>query len=403
MNTRLLPIALSLASLCVFAQTNDPAKLTLERAVHLAVENSPQLREAQALVTAARERSRSIGSFPNPEAVARMESAPLQGNTTRNAEYVAGVSQTIPLGGRLSAARASDILNATQAEKQAELTLFQVRRNVHSAFATALFADEAARLQSNSLQDAQSALHIAKIRLETGDAIPDDVARIESETLQAQVELNRAHHIQEHARRILAAAIGTPNAHAFTLAGELDDLLGISIIDALVAELKTTETISETDVLRQEARLTLARKERIPDLNLDLFYRRLEETKRDAFDVGFRIPIPIFSRSAQKIRAARADVTAAEARLENTRVQSRLQEHELRAHLETALQSANLLKNEIRPRADKILQTASTRYQAGDMSLSELLPRRKEWLAVQQSYLDSLREILEVWSISSAH
>jgi cobalt-zinc-cadmium efflux system outer membrane protein len=324
MNTRLLLVALSLASLCAFAQTNGPAKLTLERAVHLAIENSHQLREAQALVTAARERSRNVGLFPNPEAVARMESAPLQGNTTRNAEYVAGLSQTIPLGGRLTAARDSEILNVTQAVKQAELTLLQVQRNVHSAFATALFADEAARLQSNSLQDAQSALRIARIRLETGDAIPDDVARIESETLLAQVELNRAHHIQEHARRIFAAAIGTANAHAFVLEGELDHLLGISTIDALIAELKAAESLSETDLQRHEARLTLARQERIPDLNLDLFYRRLEETKRDAFDVGFRIPIPVFSRSAQKIRAARADVTAAEARLENTRLQSRL-------------------------------------------------------------------------------
>jgi cobalt-zinc-cadmium efflux system outer membrane protein len=225
------------------------------------------------------------------------------------------------------------------------------------------------------------------------------VARLESEALQARVELDRSKHLQEHARRVLAASVGGGQLEGVNLSGALDDVLGVSKLENLFAELRATEAVEQSEVEKQKARLKLAKKERIPDLNLDLFYRRLESTKQDAFDVGLRIPLPVFNRPGQKVRAANADVAAAEARLENTRIQTRLQEHEAEAHLEIALQAARLLRDEIRPRADKILKTATARYKEGDMSLAELLPRRGEWLRVQENYLNSLRMVVESWTL----
>src|SRR5688572_1448744 len=79
--------------------------LTLEQAIELAEQNHPDLAEARALSDAAKARRAQAGKLPNPEAVARIESAPFNGRTADSAEYVAGVSQAVPVGGRLSASR----------------------------------------------------------------------------------------------------------------------------------------------------------------------------------------------------------------------------------------------------------------------------------------------------------
>jgi hypothetical protein len=72
----------------------------------------------------------------------------------------------------------------------------------------------------------------------------------------------------------------------------------------------------------------LAKAERIPDVNLDLLYRRLEGSRENAFDVGVRIPIPLFD-SKRKIRQAEQELRGSEARFERVRNQIGLEQHEL--------------------------------------------------------------------------
>ena len=90
-----------LAAAATQAQTNASVDaLTLEQALNLAERSHPDLVEAGALVRAAEGRVQQAGVRPNPEAIARMENAPFRGNTTGNADYLAGVGITLPLGNR---------------------------------------------------------------------------------------------------------------------------------------------------------------------------------------------------------------------------------------------------------------------------------------------------------------
>ena len=51
-----------------------------------------------------------------------------------------------------------------------------------------------------------------------------------------------------------------------------------------------------------------------------------------------------------------------------------------------AVTAATVLRGEILPRADSVLQRAEARYRAGDMSLTELIPLRRDWTRVQLDY-----------------
>jgi cobalt-zinc-cadmium efflux system outer membrane protein len=187
------------------------------------------------------------------------------------------------------------------------------------------------------------------------------------------------------------------------LEGNIDDLLGVPIIESLLKEFDAQESIAAAHTEVQSARLKLAKKERIPDVNVELLYRRIEASKQEAVDVGIRIPVPLFSKSKQKINAAKADLAASEARREVTRNERAVQEHELRAHLDHAIKESQLIKNELRPRADRVFKAATARFDAGDISISELILARREWLAIQTDYLQSLRQIAAAWSLASGH
>jgi outer membrane protein TolC len=65
--------------------------------------------------------------------------------------------------------------------------------------------------------------------------------------------------------------------------------------------------------------------------------------------------------------------------------------------LTTALATSRTWKSEILARADTLLKGAEARYAAGDISLADILPVRRDWAAVQLSYLESLRDVMLAW------
>lgn len=373
--------------------------LTLEQAFELAEHNHPDLAEARASAEAAQARRVQAGKLPNPEAVARVESAPFHGRAADSAEYVAGVSQAVPVGRRLSASREVGRKESELAEARVELRRLELRSRVHGAFATALYFDAVLATFSNNLNGARSLAAMTKARVDAGDALREDVAHAEMDEFQARAEFKAASAARQMAMADLAAVIGRSGAKIDSLRGTLTNALALPAIEKAAVELEQTPGVklAEAKVAAQRARLRLARAERIPDINFDLFYRRLQETRQDAFDVGVRVPIPLFTHS--RIREASAETEAAEARAASVRVNAEQQMNRALSDLNRALESARIASAEILPRAQLVLANAETRYRLGDLSLADVLQKRRDWNAVQTSYLQSLREVHDAWRI----
>jgi outer membrane protein, heavy metal efflux system len=372
-------------------------KLTLEQAIELAEQNHPDLVEARALMDAAQARRAQAGKLPNPEAVARIESAPFNGRTADSAEYVAGVSQAVPVGGRLSASREVARKDLDAAQARIEVRRRELHRRVHGAFATALYFDAVLATFSNNLAGAQSLTTMTKARVQAGDALREDVARAEMDEFQARVEMKAADAARQLAMADLVAVVGKTAAGIDSISGSLTNALALPAIERAAVDLGKTPTVvaAEAEAAAQRARVQLARAERIPDLNFDLFYRRLQETRQDAFDLGVRVPIPLFTRS--RVREAGAEAQAAEARAASARLSAQQQFNQALSDLNRALESARVIGAEVLPRAQLVLTNAEVRYQAGDVSLADVLQKRRDWAAIQMNYLQSLRDIHDSW------
>jgi outer membrane protein TolC len=113
-------------------------QLTLEQAFEMAERLQPQLAEAKAMVEAAEGRARQAGTFPNPEAIVGAQQMQFGSKAPNVKEYVAGVGQTIPLSRRLSKAHQAALLDRDLWARGLEVKRRDIRKRVHSAFATAL-------------------------------------------------------------------------------------------------------------------------------------------------------------------------------------------------------------------------------------------------------------------------
>jgi cobalt-zinc-cadmium efflux system outer membrane protein len=156
--------------------------------------------------------------------------------------------------------------------------------------------------------------------------------------------------------------------------------------------------LAQVDVQAKNARVDLARAERIPDVKVEALYHRLESSRENTVDLGLSIPLPLFQRNEGRLREARADARAAEARAKATQNELNLRLREAYTQLTAALETSRTLRNEILPRADRVRRTAEARYEAGDLSLAEVLPVRRDWTSLQMDYLESLRAALQAWA-----
>jgi cobalt-zinc-cadmium efflux system outer membrane protein len=271
---------------------------------------------------------------------------------------------------------------------------------VHGSFATALYQESAFQAQGRITAGLGSMVAVTKARLDAGDVIPQDLARSEMELARAEVELRRSESLRKQGLIALAAAVGDPDLEVRSVEGNLEVAFEVPTLDALAGNLSTQPELqaAEAGVRASSARIALAKAERIPDVKVEALYHRLEVSEQNTFDLGMSIPLPLFDRNQGKLREARSEALAAEARVRNTANELSLNLRESYVALTNALENLKTFRNQILPRAEIVLKSAELRYASGDSALTDVLPVRRDWAAVHLSYLETLREVMLSWA-----
>jgi cobalt-zinc-cadmium efflux system outer membrane protein len=374
-------------------------RLTLAEALALSDRVHPELALGQAQIARAEGRALQAGLFPNPDLVARVESAPLTAHLTEQAEYVIGVSQTVPLGKRLPLARRVELLDRDRLTHELTGKRLEIHMRVQSAFATALYWQRVIQTREDDVRSATNNVTLAQARLAAGDTIPAEVAQAEVELRRAELERDKATSSAAQSVKTLAAAMGDVTLDVRSLEGVLDEALVAPPLSSLTARLDESPLLvaAAADITVQRAHMDLVESQRTPDVNVDLFYRRLGETE-NAFDMGVRLPLRLFDRGQGRRQETRAELSAAEARAHVLRNELFLRVQTAHQKLERAIAAATRLREDILPRAEHVLQAAEARYRAGDTGFSELLPVRRDWTRVRLEYLETLHEVMQAWA-----
>lgn len=385
----------SLAGAAAPASAND-VSLSLENVLSIAEKNSPGLKASQARWAAAEHRARQAGLPPNPRLVIGTEGFSGRGS----GEYVAGVSQSIPLGSQRKLSREVAQAERDQAALRHEAAGNDLRRRAHGAFATALFAQESEKLHGERIVILESRLEIAKALADAGELIAERAELAHADLDHERLEREESLTLRRNAFAALATVIGQPGMKIVGLRGELELELGMDEIRRMARSLDDLprQRASEREEELARLRAELARASRIPSLDMNLLYRRDQASRKNGMDIGVGFAIPLFDRTKAAAKAHESDADAAREDAGLLRQQTRLSFEQLAADLEMALKKADHIREEILPHHAKIVDRHRLLFSAGETGRDSYDEARLEHALERRHYLDGLREVHRIWA-----
>ncbi|HEX7121134.1 MAG TPA: TolC family protein [Gemmatimonadaceae bacterium] len=395
---RVLLVAL-LVPVSVLAQGGPARPITLEEAIRLAQQNSPQTIQARNAVTANEATVRTRLSAFLPTISGSFSGNHGSGTTfnsagqiiPRNSERPWGFSRRISAnwtifdaGDRnfqLGAARA----NVTAAEASQRSAEYQIAYTVSQQYFAALAARESRAAALTALEEAQQNLRAATARMAAGAATRSDSLRAMISVGNQQLAVLTAEQELENANAALTRLVGTD---FIVTAAEADTARVVPItIDstALFEALETSPSIVAAKAAYDAARASVrsSRTDYFPSLSMS--YSITDQNSSPDFDFGqgatsrnksfsLSLSIPIFNglgREETVMRASLAEMNA-RAALRDARLLAQQQLTQYMGQLRLALARIAIMQASLEA-AQEDLRVQQQRYQLGASTQLELL------------------------------
>lgn len=380
-----------------------PAR-ALDSLLALAVATSPAVRAAEARFDAARARVGPAGARPDPMLMAGVQNLPVTapGFADEMTMKMVGVQQTIPYPGKLGLMTRAAEAQVVAARADVDAARSAVAREVREAYYEMAFLDRALRTAERTRAVFAGLIPVAEASYGAGTGGQRDVlaartavARL-AEEATALVEARGAalarldaalarpsgtsHTDAELPPRLIRAAVGDSSTGARFLSAALGARVSgspfppLDSLQRLAAERNPMLRAHEAGIGAQDARLALARREHLPDVDIAVQYGQ-RNGMRDMVTAMIAVPLPVQRGRKQDALAAEA---AAELRALHAEHEAEV--HRLRAEVARLVSEAEraraqlaLYARSIIPQARAALTSATAQYEAGRGDFAALL------------------------------
>jgi outer membrane protein, heavy metal efflux system len=311
--------ALAAALLPAVAQAE---RLSLARALELAVQQSPAVQSASAGLSSAQEGARAAGQLPDPVLTAAIENLPSDGpnrfSLGRDEQTMKriGLSQEWVGGDKRAVREALAQAMVHREAGQQQIAVAQTRLQTALAYLDACFAAQAAQLSTVQAMHAHEALEVGKAQLSSGTTTSADVLMLEGDLGEAQDQLSGDQQQLSSTAAALRRWLGiAPSAEdlaapdSFTLPSESDFVAGHPTVLARQREI---------DVAAKDAGLAAAN--RRPNWTWAVSYGQ-RSGYPDMVSLGVTIPLTVApaARQDRETAAKQALARQAESELEEAR------------------------------------------------------------------------------------
>ncbi len=369
--------------------------LTLDQVIATALSQSARLQGVQKGTLAARSERDQAGAWPNPEIDVSAENFAGSGpyGSFKSAELNYGLSQQLPITGKIDARTAIADAGVDVAALDEEAARLDVIRDTTIAFMTAIAAEENLKLATEQKELAADVLQSVSRRVGAAAAPLIQKSRSEVEHATAKLALDKASRERDVARHALTAIMGqdafeAPLSKDVFYAIDKPDPLSVSRPDdPLIDRQRQNSTLAQA-----RARVELEQAKALPDPRVSIGVREFQATGDRALLVSLGMPIPIFDLNSGNIEKARHDALRTEldnkqAWLDRSTVLSRAHAQLMRSFVE-----ANTLTASILPSATQAFRLAREGYDAGRFSYLEVLDAQRSLFQARQQKIDALRE-----------
>ncbi len=408
----------------------------LSRLIDQATAASPMIHAAQHRVDAARARVSPAGLPPDPMFMAGIQNVALGREPASVSEHgttgpgvpdpmtmkMVGVEQTLPYPGKLSLERAAAVHDVESARASLDGARRQVARDVEDAYYELAFIDRADSIVARNRDVLASLIGVTEVRYGVGTSGQQDVlkARVEATRLAETATTLNAQRRATLAR--LNAALSRPSdtpidrpeipeaiARAAVSTSPHDIHFASSALGAPAADspLPNVAALQEmalrenpelraqsATIAAEAARVELARKAFLPDIDLTVEYGHRAYGIPDMMTATVSVPIPIFK--GRKQDAGVAEANAQLAALESDRAQKqneiRADVARLDADLEQSRTQLALYVKALLPEARATLASATANYQVSRVDFLTVLDAQATVFNYETEYFRSLSD-----------
>ena len=405
---------------------SPPQEITLPQAVEVALKNNPTLQAADSYAEAVRHAvaEAKSGYYPrldfsegfvrsnNPVFV--FGSLLTQRQFTAQDFALGSLNFPLPLdnfrtqfsaamplydAGRTARGVRDARLDSQGAERGADRTRQEVIYDVIGAYLNQLLAQESVRVAEASVKSTGEDLSRAKARQSQGQALLSDVLSAQVQLAQAQEELIRAQNDAAAAQASLDVAMGLPEDAAEQAQGPLSDVAFESgaLADRQQRALDLRPDYQQALIGKEKARIGAAgaRAQFLPTVNIFSSWEQDNETFAshggNNWAAGATLNFNLFDGGAR--RAQLGESHARERQAEALRVQMasaiRLQVREAYLNLSAARQRMDVSRDAA-SQAEESLKILRNRYDAGLLTITDLLSAETAHARAQRDYLSAV-------------
>jgi outer membrane protein, heavy metal efflux system len=367
-------------------------QLSLPEAVNYALAHRPELRAADAKVTALSDLQRQAGAVPNPRFLFRKEDLRTQTSAFgENSQTYWEGSQLLEVsgkrGGRIEVAKAE----TAQSRLGAQLTRREITLAVRRAYWIAKATQLLANLYEQDGHYSGEMITYHEARFHEGKIAEVDLLRVRLQGQQIQAAAASAQLDSEKAQLDLAREMNASPDDRWVLSEDL-----IRVEEPLPvpagsdpATLRIEGQIAQEAIAQAQARVQLEKANGRPDLLFTGGYKRDTENI-DTPLAGVQFDLPLFNRNQAAVSAARAETDAVQASYEATRNQilaeAALARRDYQMRRDQFLNTFQPLKDQ----AVEISEISRAAYQAGGLDLVRLLDAERARVDAELSYVRAL-------------
>jgi cobalt-zinc-cadmium efflux system outer membrane protein len=392
-----------------------PPQLTLDQSIQILRTRSLDVLIGEAAVRGAEGDETAAGAVPNlalslgyGRVLPPYPSGPTSGCPGCSAnQYAVGLSDQAAIEDSLSGKRDLRIKVAHAALAAARLSRNDALRNIQfqvkSAYAAVAQAQRGMAFARENQATNVKTLQLFQIRLKSGAINEGDLARVETQKLEADQAVEQAGVTLRQARVALAFLLGVrgPTPEFSVDDKVLDFAVPPSLATAQLDGLLRSAFEHRPDLLAlgyqrasAEAGIALARRQVFPDITLSAQYTQTgvdpNAIQPPTLSFGVSAPIPIFYQQQGEIRKAEANYDTQSLQQAKATAQVVSDVSTAVAGYESSRAMVERMEKQLKPSAERAFSIIHLQYDKGAATLMDYLDAQRTYIATNVEYLQDL-------------
>ena len=383
-----------LGSASVHADAVPQLALSLHEVEQIVVQRNRALISARRATAAGEAAVDMAGARPNP--VVSLNTSGISNRNigvARNLDTILRIDQPIERGSKrdLRLSVADSLLQANRSDESDSLR--QQQQLARQAYFDLKASEDKSQLATESAQLARQILSKADLRLKAGDLSPADVARIrtdtlkvESDAMQAQVDLRRS-------RLTLAQLLAMDHEAPRLATADPWPALSPLVKIAPDIEMRPDVIAARRRLEAAEHSISLAKSQQVRDVTVGAQIERApNDGNHTIYGVGVSIPLFSGYDFRGEIRRAYVDRDSAQDELERLRANAAAEFEQASFEAERLSERARSLQDEALPAARKAHAAVVLAFDHGAASVLDVIDARRSLFAVETDSANALAD-----------